>query len=150
MSDIPPTVCRVCKRPLARHTIKGVTSWHHHDVDILGGHKPDPVPAAEAGVAGRCDFCSSADPQFILPAHSFIAGVDAHGRAQGLDGNWACCEACAKFIDTNNWTGLARHVQRVWETAHGVPMPPEKDISNRHLWRLLRKHISGSIRPINQ
>jgi hypothetical protein len=128
--------------------LDGVTSWHHHDQDMLGGHKPVPIDATADEVAGRCDFCNTAAPEFVLPARSFVLGRDAHGRAQGMDGDWSCCAECAGLIDRNQWTGLLRHVQRVWEEQHGVPVPPEKALGWQHLWRALRRNISGSIRPI--
>lgn len=148
MSDLPPKICQVCKRPLERHDVDGVTSWHHHDQDILAGHKPVPVDADPADIKGRCDFCNADGPEYILPVRSFIVGRDVHGRNLGYEGDWSCCAACAKLIDANQWSGLLRHVQRVWEEAHGVPAPADKILGWQQLWRALRKNIGGSIRPI--
>lgn len=149
MSDTPPMVCRVCKRALERHEVKGETSWHHHDQDILLGHAPVPVTPEEAGLVGRCDFCNTDNPGFILPARPFILGRDQLGRAQGFDENWSCCEACAKLIDQNNWSRLGRRREEVWKEQHGgLDMPEDKVLAYRHLWRALRKNISGSIRPM--
>lgn len=146
----PPKVCKECRRPLEFHIEAGTgeTSWHHHNQDMLGGHKPIPVDAGESEVKGRCDFCNSdlAGEVWILPCHDFVAGRNPiNGKMQGYAGEWSACGICAPMIDGNRWNRLLERVQEAWEADHGVPAPEDKRTGWAHLYRLLRRNISGSI-----
>jgi hypothetical protein len=126
-------VCKECRRPLEKLEERGTgnLSWDHHEQDRLQGHKAVPVAPDDAEVRGRCDFCNTDAPAFVLPVHDFIAG-----------------KACAELIERNAWTGLHRRVQECWEARHGIPEPALKKASRSHLWRLLRRNIAGSLRPL--
>ncbi len=146
----PPKVCKVCRRPLERKIEAGTgsESWHHHDQDMLSGHKPIPADADTVDVRSRCDFCNSdlGEEMWVLPCRDFIAGVHpVTGQNQGYAGDWSACGTCAPLIDKNQWNALLRRVQKGWEDDHGVPAPAEKVTGWRVLYRLLRKNISGSI-----
>lgn len=143
-------VCRICKRALEHHIDKsGAESWHHHEQDILAGHKPIPATQEEVDIIGRCDFCNQdlGAEKYILPARDFVAGVDPRsGRDIGYAGDWMACGTCAPLIDGNRWSALLRRVKACWEADHGVPAPEAKKVGWAHLYRLLRKNISGSLR----
>jgi hypothetical protein len=144
-------VCKECRRPLEKLEERGTgnLSWDHHEQDRLQGHKAVPVVADDNEVRGRCDFCNTDAPAFVLPVHDFIAGKDPRtGKDQAFEGDWAACAACAELIERNAWTGLHRRVQECWEARHGIPEPALKKASRSHLWRLLRRNIAGSLRPL--
>jgi hypothetical protein len=149
----PPKICKVCKRPLEFHIEKGTgeTSWHHHNQDMLGGHKPIPVDAGESEVKGRCDFCNEevTGDRWELPANDFVAGVNPlNGKMQGYAGAWSACAVCAQLVERNAWNRLLERVQETWEADHGIPAPEDKKTGWRVLYRLLRKNISGSLRKV--
>jgi hypothetical protein len=146
-------VCKVCGRALERHIAKGTgeESWNHHEQDSLSGHKPVPVPGDSGYLKGRCDFCNDdlGAEKFTLPVRDFIAGRNpVNGKMQGYEGDWMACGNCALLIDGNQWSALIRRVQFRWEKDHQMPAPEDKKTGWAHLYRLVRRNISGSLRPI--
>ncbi|MDX3260770.1 hypothetical protein PV336_16235 [Streptomyces sp. MI02-2A] len=146
----PAKVCRTCRRALERKVEAGTgaESWHHHNQDIMSGHKPIPVDADKVDMLGRCDFCNSdlGEEVWVLPCRDFIAGINPlTGQNQGYAGDWAACGTCAPLVDKNQWNALLRRVQKGWEDDHGIPAPEEKVTAWRVLYRLLRKNIKGAI-----
>jgi hypothetical protein len=149
---MPPMVCKTCKRPLERHVQKGTgeETWEHHQQDSLAGHKPVPVSPEDGKIHGRCDFCNDdlVSEKFVLPVSDFIAGRNPiNGKLQGYEGDWMACGICAGLIDSNQWSALIRRVQYRWEKDHGMPAPEDKKTGWSVLYRLLRRNITGSLRP---
>jgi hypothetical protein len=151
MPTSAPRACRVCRRALAHHIPPdGPEFWDHYPSDSLQGHRAVPVDAEVGFLRGRCDFCTSdlGSEIWILPVADFLAGLDpTTGRMQGYQDDWSACGECASLIDGNRWSALVRRTQEVWETAHGIPAPPGKVTGWSHLYRLVRRHIRGSLRP---
>jgi hypothetical protein len=151
VSDVPSVICKVCGRPLARVTQISTgdeVRWEHFEQDQLQGHKPVPVDPAEGKLRGRCDFCNAEGPEYVLPVRDFTAGRRPDGMMQAYYGNWAACSSCAQLIERNAWTSLMHRRVARWEEEHGIPAPPDKKAAWAHLWRLMRRHIAGSIKPI--
>jgi hypothetical protein len=142
-------VCKVCHRALAFIKDKGGSeSWDHFAQDRLSGHKAVPVDAKTGKLLGRCDFCNTdLDTEiWFLPVSDFLAGTDpVTGRMQAYKDDWSACPDCAPLIERNQWTGLARRTQQVWEAAHGVPAPPNRITGWRHVQRLVRRNIRGTL-----
>jgi hypothetical protein len=142
-------VCKICHRALAFIKAKdGSESWEHFAQDSLVGHKAVPVNAKTGKLLGRCDFCNTdlETEIWFLPVSEFLAGIDPRtGRMQAYKDDWAACPDCAPLIDANQWSALARRTQTVWEAAHAVPAPQDRITGWRHLQRLVRRNISGSL-----
>jgi hypothetical protein len=108
------------------------------------------VDVGVGNLRGRCDFCTSdlGSEIWILPVSDFLAGVDpTTGKIQGYKDDWSACPECAELIDGNRWTALVRRTRQIWETAHGIAAPPARVTAWRHLYRLVRRHTRGSLRP---
>jgi hypothetical protein len=138
--DPDSRVCMVCGRVLDYHSGRG---WAHTIADQPGlDHPAIPVTPDEAGdqVIGRCDFCYADEVKYTLPAESFIIG------RHGSQGDWAACDGCAREIEKNAWNALLRRVLASHTARHGAP-PPEVEQALRALYRELRKHVTGSLRP---
>lgn len=147
----PPKMCKVCRRSLAHHIPAGEPEfWDHYPSDSLQGHRAVAVDVGVGNLRGRCDFCTSdlGSEIWILPVSDFLAGVDpTTGKTQGYKDDWSACPECAELIDGNRWTALVRRTQQIWETAHGIAAPPARVTAWRHLYRLVRRHTRGSLRP---
>lgn len=137
-------VCGVCGHPLNYREIRGGESRFEHALgEQMADHDPEPVPQSQAVVvADRCDFCYADHPQWVVPARSFMLMA---GHNSG--GDWAACDECAPLIERDQWSALARRAKEGWEERHGVPMPgPVADNLSR-MYRLLRRNITGSLKP---
>ncbi|SFO83002.1 hypothetical protein SAMN05421810_101100 [Amycolatopsis arida] len=136
-------ICKVCDRALNRYVDDdGVT--YIHTFNDPTNHEPVPVEAPPDW-RGRCDFCSAEKPEFLLPARDFR--VPHHDNEMSI-GDWAACAFCAMLIDSNRWNELARRAAAGHEKLHGVPPDELRITFVRALYGELRKHISGSLRPI--
>lgn len=137
-------VCIVCGRVLDFHERDG---WIHSlattDPEEID-HPPIPVLPEEAGeqMRPRCDFCYADFPEWVLPARDFTA---IPGVSEST-GDWAACDLCAREIEKDRWNVLQRRVRASWEARHGV-MPDEVEQAQKRLYRLLRKNVTGSLRP---
>lgn len=139
----PPTepwVCAECGRVLDHKTGVG---FMHTVGDLNAGHKAVPIPQSEAQVViGRCDFCYEDYPAWVVPAREFEV-LSGHVST----GDWAACETCAALIEGNRWSALVRRAQEGWESRHQQQMPEGLAASLPRLYRLLRKNITGSLKP---
>lgn len=134
-----PWVCGHCGRILDHE--EGV-GYYHSIGDADAGHEAVPVPQAEAlVVVGRCDFCYADHPAWVVPAANFEV-VPGHMSA----GDWAACDGCKDLINANQWSTLVRRAQVGFESRNG-PMDPVVVASLPRLYRLLRKNITGSLKP---
>lgn len=133
-------VCERCGRVLDHHEGIGFV----HTVGDAGmDHDPVPVPVSEAVVVvGRCDFCYADWPAWVVPAGEFEV-MPGHMSS----GDWAACDGCAALINSNQWSALIRRAQQSWQIRHGEPMAPPVADGLPRLYRLLRKHITGGLRP---
>ena len=141
----PVYICSVCRRVLDRHTFTdgSPAEYHHTYQDFAAAdHEPVPIPMPEGYTGGRCDFCNVDEVAFVVPARGFIV---APGLAS--DGDWAACSTCASLIERNRWNDLMARKLAVREVTGEVLLPIEQTLT-ASLWRKLRRHISGSIRPI--
>jgi hypothetical protein len=142
----PPIICQVCNRALDSYTdLSGVT-WQHTYGHIAEGvdHDPEPVEAPP-GWRGLCDFCSDQEPVFRVPARDFrLPGQPMHMSHD----DWAACRVCGLLIDSNRWTNLAQRAATTWEDHHGKPLDDTAKTRLRALYRVLRKNITGSLRPL--
>ena len=134
-----PYVCEICGRVLDYE--EGV-GYLHTAGDSAAGHEPMPVPQSQAlVVAGRCDFCYADHPAWVVPARDFEV-LPGHVS----NGDWAACSDCGRLIETDQWSALTRRARRGWEQIHG-PMPDHQSDALPRLYRLLRKNITGALRP---
>ena len=144
MSDQRVTICRVCRNALDFHlSIDGV-EWLHTYGDVLDGvadHEPEPERAPE-GWRGKCDFCN-ATPDFKVPARTFEMIAGHHS-----DGDWAACGPCAFLIERDRWGELLRRAAAGHEKRHGRTMGEAEQAMLKRLYRMLRKNITGSVRPL--
>jgi hypothetical protein len=132
-----PYVCETCGRVLDRHP----QGWVHSVGDAEVGHDPVPVPQSQAlVVAGRCDFCYADYPPWVVPAREF-AVMPGHMSS----GDWAACDECAALIERDQWSALVRRARAGWEARHG-PMDPAAVANLPRMYRLLRRHITGSLK----
>lgn len=144
-------VCGICQRALAHHIPAGEPEfWDHYPSDSLQGHRAVPVDVGTGKLRARCDFCTLdlGSDFWVLPVSDFLAGMDpTTGRIQGYRDDWSACEECAALIAGNRWSALVLRTQQVWEEAHGIAAPPAKVTGWGRLYRLVRRHIRGSLRP---
>jgi hypothetical protein len=139
-SPYEPSVCAVCGRVLDHRDDVGFV---HTVGDAGADHDPIPVPVDQAlVVAGRCDFCYADYPEWVIPAREFEA-LPGHMSS----GDWAACEACARLIESNQWSALQRRAAQSWLQRHGEPMAPLVLAGLPRLYRLLRKNITGTKQP---
>ena len=135
-------VCLTCRRVL---DLDEVTGYQHTMQDADADHEAQPVPYSEMfDVLGRCDFCNVDHPDFVLPARDFMV---APGHVN--QGDWAACMACADLIGKDQWTALARRVVTLTLQQHPDRQRHEVEIGVGRVYRLLRKNIIGSLRPLH-
>lgn len=136
-------VCIVCGRVLDYREIDG---WIHSLASLPDevDHPVIPVLPEEAGEQARprCDFCYADYPEWILPARDFVA---IPGRSVST-GDWAACEMCAREIRKDAWNALVRRVHASYVARHDAD-GPESPEDFKRLYRALRKHITGGLRP---
>jgi hypothetical protein len=139
-----PVICDTCRRALDVHMTADGATYRHTLVDPAD-HPAVPIPAPPGWDEGRCDFCSAEPPRFELPVRDFrLPQLDPHMSL----GGWAACEPCARLIEANRWNELERRAVAAYERRNGIPLPPDAQSALRGLYRRLRQHISGSLRPI--
>lgn len=132
-------MCEVCGRVLDH---VGGTGYVHTVGDSSVGHRAVPIPQSEAlVVAGRCDFCYADYPEWLVPAREFEV-VPGHISSN----DWAACNDCAALIEKHQWSALLRRARVSWESRHGA-MPPAMEQGLARMYRLLRKHMAGSLQP---
>lgn len=132
-------ICAVCRRVLnMRGTSTTGFTFMHTMQDAAVDHEPQPIPAPDGYREGRCDFCNTDHPVSVLPVRDFAfpGGIDMSR------GDWAACPACGELIDANRWVGL---IERVAELRS---MGPVERSAVARLYRVVRKNIAGSLRPI--
>lgn len=141
MAKRPIHVCRTCGRVLDYE--EGVGYDHSLGEQRLVDHPADPVPQSEAvATVGRCDFCFADFPEWLVPARDFEV-MPGHMS----DGDWSACAECVRLIESNQWARLLRRARQSWERRHEEVMPPAMEAGLARMYRLLRKHISGSPYP---
>lgn len=147
MTEPEKRACAVCARVLhALETERGVT-WIHSLQDQPEDHMPVPVEQHEVRTAYRCDFCDVDASVWVVEAKPFPI-PSAPGTMSGE--NWSACDACKRLIEISQWSALARRVIASWETRHGEPMPENAITAMRAMYRALRKHMTGTIRPMTR
>ncbi len=109
-------------------------------------HIAVPVSADEVQVRGRCDFCFTDEPTWVLPVTKIRYEIPGHGGG-GFDSDWAACDDCAALIDRNQWNALLRRVKMSWQDRHG-PMPDTTETQLKGLYRTIRKNVSGSLKKL--
>lgn len=123
------TICQICREPLSRvnellrneagQMEEHVGPWQHrtetdHDVVAVGAD-----PSGEA-VAARCDVCSVAAPQWLVPTRadaSFTALVTGPVQVQTRDiaPVWLVCDDCAVLVRAADAQGLTRRAMGMVE-----------------------------------
>jgi hypothetical protein len=140
----PRMACGVCARVLDVRTYEGGQIEYVHTSQDGEDHIPVPVDPDVIDTEGRCDFCNTDWPKYVLPASNFEA-IPGQVMA-GSD--WAACETCAGLIQYNQWNALHRRVVASWTARHGVEMLPEVSAHLKTMYGRLRKAITGPLRPI--
>ncbi len=142
-------VCAVCARML--DYVVDADAWQHTLgalVDGEGDHPAVPASPTEIFVVGFCDFCYAPDPPLEIPARDFeFPGPRLPGQIDASSGAWGACRECARLVDTNQWTALARRTQAGHLRRYGEPMVPLAVTLTRKAHRALRSHITGPSRP---
>ncbi|CRK55451.1 hypothetical protein [Alloactinosynnema sp. L-07] len=136
-------ICQVCDRSLHRMATASGVSFAHSPID------PDDHPVAPVEAPphwrGRCDFCTTATAQFIVPASDFTAPNTPAAHSLG---DWAACPTCALMIGANRWNILLRRSLSAHEHLHGTTATAKQEHNLRAVHRTLRAAINGPIRPI--
>lgn len=140
-----PVICAICNRSLYVHTNEDGVTYLHSLIEPEP-HPVVPIMAPPGWAGGECDFCSAKPPRFELPVRDFRGPLLDQLMSAGA---WSACEACARLIEANRWNELERHAATTFEHRHGYPLNPADQAHLRALYRRLRKHISGSLRPIS-
>ncbi len=99
-------------------------------------------------VRGRCDFCFADNPVWVVPAKEIRYEIPALDSGGGMDSDWAACDPCGQLIMKDRWNALLDRVQGSWERRNFESMTETMQAELRKLYRLLRKSITGSLRPI--
>jgi putative endonuclease len=136
-------VCATCRRVLDAVTEDGELRWQHVAVDRPADHPAVPVLPTAIAVRGRCDFCSADDPRWYVPARPFL--VD--GVSASSSDDWAACDECEALIRANRWTALRQRVLQLLAEQHPGTSADDAERLGRsmsHLWRQLRKNITGA------
>lgn len=147
--------CAVCGRVLDYwEKADGTSGWRHSiAAPAEDDHIAVPVPADQIQVRARCDFCYSDEVAWVVPAREIrfevIGSPQPPIGGGGMDADWAACDPCSKLIDGNRWNALLERVKRSWEDRHG-PMSPEVEAELKKLYRVLRKNITGALRPVEK
>lgn len=139
--------CAVCARVLDAYEIDGEVTWGHTLAGADDDHPAVPVEPDEVQTKYRCDFCNEDEPKWVVPVRPFPV-PDQPGVMSGE--NWSACEGCGHLIELNQWTALLRRVAESWERRHGLPMLPEVKTGLSSVYRVLRKNITGSMRPVEK
>ncbi|GAA3145477.1 hypothetical protein GCM10020255_023340 [Rhodococcus baikonurensis] len=114
-----PIICSICLKALdSKLDEDGVTYIHGEQHGDLG-HEPDPIEAP-ADWRGACDFCSTDQAVWELPAKTFTA-INNHISAE----NWAACNTCAALIEKNQWNALVRRVKAQYIEKHPGLFPTD-------------------------
>lgn len=148
--------CAVCARVLHSFIPEGggEPRWVHAEMDWVD-HPAVPVAPDEVHTAYRCDFCSADNPPWMLPTRPFASGeFDLPGTTidTASGENFACCDTCARLIETNQWNGLVRRVARIMAEKHYLEEVRTEVIEPglKDFYRKLRKNITGGIRPLKE
>lgn len=145
MTAPPQRTCAVCTRILNVYEHPdGTHTWVHGLQDETEDHPAVPVAPNTLPTAYRCDFCNMDESAYILPSRDFpLPG--APNTMAGED--WSACAECARLIDLNQWSALMRRSMSHWKIQHGEEMSDTRKASLGILWRALRKHITGTLKP---
>jgi hypothetical protein len=154
MEEPKAQVCAVCARVLNPMTNeKGEMIGWMHAIGTADELDHPAVPVAPTDVQTRylCDFCNGEDPVWTLPVRGFdVPKINEDQKITGTSGeNWAACADCAALIDRNQWSALLRRVISGWELRYHVPMDPKAQTNLSASYRLLRKNITGPLRPFD-
>jgi hypothetical protein len=142
-------ICGTCRRVLdVQMSVQGAS--YLHTVQDLSDHPVVPIPAPPDWTGGRCDFCNTDTPTFMLPTRDF-AMRPVSDQPTGWDysrGGWAACDRCAPLIEANRWTELERRWAAAFQTHYGIAPTAEATTATRALLGTLRQNITGSLTPI--
>lgn len=149
-------VCAVCARVLSLYeSPEGDQSWVHGLQD--DDHRPVPVDPDEVPVEGRCDFCNMDAPTWNLPVRPFRmpyvrslqeALDEDNAPIQMSGGDWSACDTCARYLELNQWNSILKRAVAKWERDKGTKMPTVVRQSLAGMHRTVRKHVSGSLHPL--
>jgi hypothetical protein len=143
--DAPRRVCAICARVLAAVQLDGRWRYDHEPIDTPADHPAIPVPAHQIEPRGRCDYCTDDDPQWTIPARSFLV----NGVPGFSSGSWAACDRCATLIRRDDWTSLRQRALTVmWNAGHLRGLDARRVGAGLDaLWSQLRPHILGPPTP---
>lgn len=121
--------------------------WDHTPYDkTLGNadHPAIPVLPGEVPDEGRCDFCLTGHPTYVVPAEDFQ--VDPGHMSHG---DWAACPECGILVQAKQWNTL---VYRVWSLSPFRDEMPKAMLmfGFKKLYADLEKHITGELIPIKE
>lgn len=137
------TICATCGNAIdIIATPEGMT--YQHTLSDADDHPVVPIEAPP-GWRGRCDFCNNPTPTHVLPARDFTIPYAPNHSSLA---DWAACPRCAALIERNEWTALTRRAEQAITLRRGQPMRPHEQTSLRALYRQLRQHVRGPLRPI--
>jgi hypothetical protein len=140
-------VCAVCSRVLDRFEPEdgGVEFLHTMQDRAREDHPAVPVPESQIQTIGRCDFCNTDYPVWVIPVLSFeMPGLP--GRFS--DGDWAACDTCKALIAKNHWDTLVRRATERTDTS----IIPAEIIRARlvTMYNRLRRNITGDPYPLER
>lgn len=145
-SDI--MVCAACGRVLDRFEPEGggpAEFIHTYQDRAPEDHPAVPVPESTIQTIGRCDFCNTDFPIWVIPVFSFeMPGLPGHFS----EGDWAACDTCKILIVKNHWDTLVR---RATERTDASIVPREVIRATLvTMYNRLRKNMSGEPYPLER
>jgi hypothetical protein len=145
----PPMMsCAVCARVLTTALDPGSTvfRYEHDPLDqVVEDHPPVPVPQDAVQTVRRCDFCTTDDPAWLLPARAFAVGEVLPTYSVEP---WLACDACAELLRRNAWTRLRERCVKIRVQADPELGPDQLAYALAKMWRELRRNITGDLVPI--
>lgn len=149
--DNTPTMCGVCGRVGSFSTFDG---WRHDQQDAAADHPFVQVAIADAPaqLLARCDFCNiTGDIPWELPVEDFkMPHTELLPDNHWSRGGWAACDTCAGLIRRRLWRALAnRAVQTRMNNMRSAREIAFMRAGFIELYGLVRRHITGPIRPYN-
>lgn len=147
MTDEQVWVCQACHHTLELYTdTEGFT--FRHTVQDADDHVVIPT-LADGDMAPRCDFCNIDEAAYWLPVRDFeMLRMPEDEPIHQSTGSWSACTECARLIETNRWSALVRRHGALAAEQRGEPLPDDVLAAVAAMYRKLRKHISGPLKPV--
>lgn len=148
------TACAVCSEPLAPVADPSghVRQWLHL-ADFPGGPGTDhlAVPADRGDLESTalvCDFCTAANPTWVLPADAFVVSeANAWMPGRNMSADWSCCAPCAKALRRGNWAMVTERTIRALGAKYRIDSSSQQFTDSlKALHAQVREYQRGPVR----